>query len=147
MPRLPQNPHKGGGESGPGGGVHQEVDKQFDGEFPCNRSANDVMRTIRRNFSKFGNFSESVLRGLAVGFLTFAPGPITQGRVINISAGAISTVVPSYERNFSVTVTSASAMSFTFTTNPGHAFYPGTISFSARDADDGIHSRSRRMEN
>jgi len=99
------------------------------------------MRTIRRNFSKFGNFSESVLRGLAVGFLTFAPGPITQGRVINISAGAISTVDPSlsYERSFSVTVTSASTMSFTFTTNPGHAFYPGTISFSARDADDGVH--------
>jgi hypothetical protein len=99
------------------------------------------MRTIRRNFSKFGNFSEPVLGGLAVGFLTFAPGPITQGRVINIAAGAISTVDPSYSygRSISVTVSSASTMSFTFTTNPGHGFYPGTISFSARDADGGVH--------
>jgi len=136
-----QNPHTGGGDSGPGGGLHQEVDKQFDGEFPCNRSANDVMRTIRRNFSTFGNFSEPVLRGLAVGFLTFAPGPITQGRVISIAAGAISTVDPSYSygRSISVTVSSASTMSFTFTTNPGHGFYPGTISFSARDANGGVH--------
>jgi hypothetical protein len=29
-------------------------------------------------------------------------------------------------------------MSFTFTTNPGHVFYPGTISFSARDTDSGV---------
>jgi len=99
------------------------------------------MRTIRRDFSKFGNFSESIDHGLAYAFLTFAPGPITQGKVINISTGAMSTIDPSFSlgRNMSVTVTAASAMSFTFTTNPGHVFYPGTISFSANDTQSGVH--------
>jgi hypothetical protein len=104
------------------------------------QSANDLMRTIRRDFSKFGNYSELAARGTAVGWITFDSGPITQGRNIGITVGGISTVDPSISRtrNMSVTVSSASTMSFTFTTNPGHVFYPGTISFSARDTDSGV---------
>jgi hypothetical protein len=36
-------------------------------------------------------------------------------------------------------VNPAGTTSFTFVTNPGHFFYPGTISFSANDTDSGIH--------
>jgi hypothetical protein len=98
------------------------------------------MRTVRRDFSKFGNYSESVADGLGVAWINFASGPITQGRTIGITIGAMSTSVPeiSRTRNPSVTVSSASTMSFTFTTNPGHVFYPGTISFSARETDSGV---------
>ena len=112
-----------------------EVDKLYGWWGPCNRSANDLMRTVRRDFSKFGNYSEDAAGGLAIAGIHFDSGPITQDRVIGITVGAVSTVDPSlsYSRNVSVTVSSASTMSFTFTTNPGHFFYPGTISFSARD--------------
>jgi RHS repeat-associated protein len=106
----------------------------------CNRSANDLMRTVRRDFSKFGNFSEPVAGGLGVAGIKFDSGPITQGRTIGITVGGFSTVDPSisYSRSMSVTVSSASTQSFTFTTNPGHVFYPGTISFSARDTNSGV---------
>jgi hypothetical protein len=99
------------------------------------------MRTIRRDFSKFGNYSEVAAGGLALAGIRFDSGPITQGRNIGITVGAFSTVDPSISRtrNMSVTVSSASTMSFTFTTNPGHVFYPGTISFSARDTDSGVN--------
>ncbi len=93
------------------------------------------MRTVRRDFSKFGNFAEPVAGGTAVAGIHFDSGPITQGRVIGITVGAVSTVDPSlsYSQRVSVTVNPASTTSFTFVTNPGHFFYPGTISFSARD--------------
>lgn len=112
-----------------------EVDKLYGWWGPCNRSANDLMRTVRRDFSKFGNFAESVAGGTAVAGIHFDSGPITQGRVIGITVGAVSTVDPSlsYSQHVSVTVNPASTMGFTFVTNPGHFFYPGTISFSARD--------------
>lgn len=116
------------------------VDKGYGWWGPCNRSANDLMATVRRDFSKFGNYSESVAGGLGVAWINFASGPITQGRTIGITVGAMSTTNPSVgrSRDVSVTVTSASTTSFTFTTNPGHFFYPGTISFSARDTNSGI---------
>jgi hypothetical protein len=99
------------------------------------------MRTIRRDFSKFGNYGELAAQGNAIGFIKFNPGPIIQGREIGITVGAVSTAAPSdiyYSRNVSVTVSSASTTSFTFTTNPGHLFYPGTISFSAADTASGV---------
>jgi RHS repeat-associated protein len=112
-----------------------EVDKLYGWWGPCNRSANDLMRTIRSDFSKFGNFAEPVAGGTAVAGIHFDSGPITLGRVIGITVGAVSTVNPSlsYSQHVSVTVNPASTMGFTFITNPGHFFYPGTISFSARD--------------
>jgi hypothetical protein len=123
---LPQNP--------------APVDKGYAWWGDCNRSANDLMRTVRRDFSKFGNFSEPVAGGLGVAGIKFDSGPITQGRTIGITVGGFSTVDPSisYSRSMSVTVSSASTQSFTFTTNPGHVFYPGTISFSARDTNSGV---------
>jgi RHS repeat-associated protein len=116
------------------------VDKGYAWWGDCNRSANDLMRTVRRDFSKFGNFSEPVAGGLGVAGIKFDSGPITQGRTIGITVGGFSTVDPSisYSRSMSVTVSSASTQSFTFTTNPGHVFYPGTISFSARDTNSGV---------
>ena len=64
------------------------------------------MRTIRRDFSKFGNYVESAAGGLAVAGIHFDSGPITQGRVIGITVGAVSTVDPSISlsRHVSVTV-------------------------------------------
>jgi hypothetical protein len=99
------------------------------------------MRTIRRDFSKFGNFSEPVAGGTALAGIKFDSGPITQGRNIGITVGAVSTVDPSisYSQRVSVTVNPASTTSFTFVTNPGHFFYPGTISFSASDTASGVH--------
>src|SRR2546426_496442 len=44
----------------------------------CNRSANDLMRTIRRDFSKFGNYIESAAGGTALAGIHFDSGPITQ---------------------------------------------------------------------
>jgi hypothetical protein len=98
------------------------------------------MRTIRRDFSKSGNYSEVAAGGLAIAGIKFDSGPITQGRNIGITTGAVSTIDPSLSRSrsMSVTVSSASTMSFTFATNPGHVFYPGSISFSARDTDSGV---------
>lgn len=120
---------------------HPTVDKLYGWWGACNRSANDLMRTIRRDFSKFGNYSESAAGGTALAGIHFDSGPITQGRVIGITVGAVSTVDPSISlsRHVSVTVNPASTMSFTFVTNPGHFFYPGTISFSASDTDSGVH--------
>jgi hypothetical protein len=130
---LPSDPH--GGDTG-GGGIDAPppINKAYAWVGDCNRSANDAMRTIRRNFSRFGDFSEHVT-GIGVGFISFAPGAVTLGRVINISTGAIvSGSTPAVKgRNISVTVTAASTQRFTFTTNPGHVFYPGQISFSAQD--------------
>jgi hypothetical protein len=98
------------------------------------------MRTIRRDFSKIGNFSEVVAGGLGYAWIKFESGPIRRGRTIGITVGSISTVDPriSYSRSMSVTVSSASSSGFTFTTNPGHVFYPGTISFSANDTASGV---------
>jgi YD repeat-containing protein len=123
---VPQNPAPG---------QKLDVDKLYGWWGPCNRSANDLMRTVRRDFSKFGNFAEPVAGGTALAGIHFDSGPITQGRVIGITVGAVSTVDPllSYSQHVSVTVNPASTMGFTFITNPGHFFYPGTISFSARD--------------
>ena len=132
------DPHSGD----PGGGVgvasdpwHTQINKAYAWVGWCNRSANDLMRTVRRDFAKFGNFSESINYGLAIGFLHFASGAITQGRVININTGAISTSPPFtvVGRNISVTVSSVNSSGFRFTTNPGHVFYPGQISFAAQD--------------
>jgi len=121
--------------------LEAEVDKGYGWWGPCNRSASDLMRTIRRDFSKFGNFSELLAGGLGYAWIKFDPGPIRQGRTIGITVGGVSTVDPriSRTRNMSVTVSSASTTGFTFTTNPGHVFYPGTISFSARDTDSGVN--------
>lgn len=99
------------------------------------------MRTIKRDFSKFGNFTETLADGLIVAGIQFDEGPIEQGRTIGITVGAISTTNPpvSHSRRMSVTVSSASTSGFTFTTDPGHVFYPGTITFSATDTDNGVH--------
>ena len=115
------------------------IDKLYGWWGPCNRSANDLMATVRRDFSKFANFSESFAGGLVIAAVKFDSGPIYRDRTIGIITGAVSTANPSVSssRSFSVTVSSASATSFTFTTNPGHVLYPGTISFTARDAGSG----------
>lgn len=98
------------------------------------------MRTVRRNFSKFGNFAEQAAGGNFMAGIHFESGPITEGRIIPITVGAISISDPSiqYTQNVSVTVTQATTTSFTFVTNPGHFFYPGTISFAASDVAGGV---------
>lgn len=121
-----------------------DIDKTWSREFDCNRSANDLFRTLRRNFSKFANFAGPLAGGLGTAGIHFEKGPITQGRTIGITTGVISnvavpgtSVLPSETRQISVTVQNASTTSFTFRTNAGHVLYPGTISFAANDAGGG----------
>jgi len=121
-----------------------DIDKTWSREFDCNRSANDLFRTLRRDFSRFANFASEIAGGLGTAGINFAKGPITQGRTIGITTGVISnspvpgtSTIPYEIRQISVTVQNASTTSFTFRTNPGHVLYPGTISFSANDAGPG----------
>ena len=117
-----------------------DVPKDYTREFDCNRSANDVFRTIRRDFSKFGNFVGNFGPGdLGTAIVGFEKGPVRQGRTIGISNVNLppSTNLPAISFNVSVTVQSVSTTGFTFVTNPGHVLHPATISFSARDTGSG----------
>jgi len=121
-----------------------DIDKTWSREFDCNRSANDLFRTLRRDFSKFASFAGPLAGGLGTAGIHFEKGPVTEGRTIGITTGIISnvavpgtSVLPSETRQISVTVQNATTTSFTFRTNPGHVLYPGTISFAANDAGPG----------
>jgi RHS repeat-associated protein len=126
-----------------------DIDTPFSREFDCNRNANHLFRTLRRNFSKFASYAGPFAGELATAFISFEKGPVTEGRVINISTGVLSNAavpgtgaVPSQGRQISVTVQNVSTTSFTFKTNPGHILYPGSISFSATDIGNGRISAS-----
>lgn len=115
-PQEPQNPAT-------------DIDKTYSREFDCNRSANDLFRTLRRDFSKFANFAVPLAGGLGTAGIHFEKGPITEGRTINITTGIISnvavpgtSVLPSDTRPISVTVQNASTTSFTFRPIPGTCY-------------------------
>ncbi len=121
-----------------------DIDRTWSREFDCNRSASDLFRTLRSEFSKFASFAGPIAGGLGTAGIHFDKGPIIQRRTIDITTGVISnetvpgtSILPSQARQISVTVQNVSTTSFTFQTNPGHVLYPGTISFSASDAGVG----------
>jgi RHS repeat-associated protein len=96
---------------------------------PCGSSASQVMGAVEGNFANFGNYS----RWGGAESVTFSPpagmGP---GSTIPINVGIFGV-----NQSLSVNVQSMNSQSMTFTTNPGHLIYPGSITFAASPASPG----------
>jgi RHS repeat-associated protein len=111
--------------------------------FNCNMSATQVMSAVQNDMGQFadhlqpGDFSPSI----------FPDQPITMGGQYSIQVGVGLSIANMYTpevftgmlpaKNLAVTVTSESANSWTFTTDPSHHYFDGTVSFSFTDAGNG----------
>jgi hypothetical protein len=87
------------------------------------------MGAVEGNFAQFGNYS----RWGGLESVTFSP-PAGMGPGSTIP---ISVSVFGFTQNLSVNVQSMNSQSMTFTTNPGHLIYPGSITFAASPASPG----------
>jgi RHS repeat-associated protein len=96
---------------------------------PCISNASQVMGAVEGNFPQFGNYS----RWGGLESVTFSP-PAGMGPGSTIP---ISVSVFGISQNLSVNVQSMNSQSMTFTTNPGHLIYPGSITFAASPASSG----------
>jgi RHS repeat-associated protein len=107
--------------------------KSYPKQIPCSLNAAQVMTQVESNFAQFGNFSTTGPLGISES-VSFSPpaGPLQVGESIPITVVAGPATI-----NTSVTVTAESSTSMTFTTVPGHMFYPANITFSATNAGNG----------
>ncbi|HTG17355.1 MAG TPA: RHS repeat-associated core domain-containing protein, partial [Blastocatellia bacterium] len=119
----------------------RRVIKNYHRKFRCNKKAEDVLKEIEKDFSKFGNTDQS-FGGALTAKVTFGSAPIVTGATIPITTTVITPPIiirgvdyapPPFTMNTSVTVYNVNPISFTYVTNPGHPLYPGKISFSAED--------------
>jgi hypothetical protein len=95
----------------------------------CASSASQVMGAVEGNFPQFGNYSRW---GGLESVTFFPPAGMGPGSTIPIKVNVFGT-----SQNLSVTVQSLNSQSMTFTTNPGHLIYPGSITFSSSPASLG----------
>ncbi len=111
------------------GGAPNNFTKHYGLTTPCGSSASQVMGAVEGNFANFGNYS----RWGGAESVTFSPpagmGP---GSTIPINVGIFGV-----NQSLSVNVQSMNSQSMTFTTNPGHLIYPGSITFAASPASPG----------
>jgi RHS repeat-associated protein len=123
----PQKPTKR--KHGPGS---VPVTKSYNIDVPYDKSASGLMGDVEGNFASFGNYTGS-FDGLSTTLSFNVPsGGISTGSVIQIPHTTLGITL-----NDSVTVTQASATSFTFATNPAHPL-DATISFTAQDMGNGF---------
>ena len=96
---------------------------------PCKYTADQVMTAVETNFANFANYSTA--HG-AINVTFSPPAGLRSGSTFPVNVG-----VPFNNQALSVTVQAISTQSMTFTTNPGHLFYPGHITFAASQASPG----------
>jgi hypothetical protein len=95
----------------------------------CGSSSGQVMAAVEGNFAQFGNYS----RFFGAESVSFAPpGNMGVGSTIPITVGILGV-----NQSLSVNVAAMGPGSMTFTTNPGHLIYPGSITFAASPAGAG----------
>jgi len=115
-----------------GGGAKTPIDKSYNIDTQCQKSASGVMSDVENNFASFGNYTGS-FDGLSTTLTFDVPsGGISPGAVVQIPHSTLGITL-----NDSVTVTQADSTSFTFTTNPGHPLN-ATISFTAQGMGNGF---------
>ena len=121
-----------------------DVPKNYKKSFPCNQSADKVVSTIRKDFSKFANYGGRFgPLGATVNLATvrFGNTPVEVGNSISIHTGIYAPLINPHTLletiNTSVTVTEVDSQNFSFTTVPGHVLYPASISFGASDIGNG----------
>jgi RHS repeat-associated protein len=122
-----------------------DVVRRLARDFPCNRNAIEEMQRVKSDFSQFANFTGDFGPLGAPTFnatVTFASGPVTQGRNIGISSTVSNNAVfdrlrYSTTTNTSVNVREVWDRGFTFDTAPNHPFYPGTIQFGTMNMGSG----------
>ena len=122
-----------------------DVVKSYSRTFGCKSSASDMIRQLRGNFARFGDYS-----GLfgpfgipgAFGDIRFGRGAVIAGQSIPIFLtmflplpGTGGFVAVPYQT--SVIVREATAQGFTFDTVPGHVLNPASITFFATDVGNG----------
>ena len=87
------------------------------------------MGAVEGNFAQYGNYS----RYFGAESVSFAPpAGMGVGSTIPINVGILG-----INQSLSVNVTAMNSGSMTFTTNPGHLIYPGSITFAASSAGAG----------
>ena len=87
------------------------------------------MGAVEGNFAQFGNYS----RYFGAESVSFAPpANMGVGSTIPINVGILG-----INQSLSVNVATTNSASMTFTTNPGHLIYPGSITFAASPAGAG----------
>ena len=119
------------GTSGGPGSV--TVQKSYNIDIPCAKSASALMSDVERHFAWFADYT-GTFDGLNTTLGPDVPGTgVTNGAVIKIPHTTLGVTV-----NDSVTVTDAGPSSFTFTTNPGHPLNPATISFTDQGMGNGF---------
>jgi YD repeat-containing protein len=117
-----------------------DVNKTWTKTVACKKSATQVMSAVQHDMGQFAdNF----------GFFTanFPDQPITMGGQYSIQPGAWIPTANLYGlpavpltisgKTLAVTVTSESTTGWTFTTDPSHHYFDGTVSFSSTDAGNG----------
>jgi RHS repeat-associated protein len=116
----------GAGSASGNNSATNNLSKHYGLTTPCGSTAPQVMGAVEANFANFGNYS----RWGGLESVTFSPpAGMGVGSTIPINVGIFGT-----NQSLSVTVQSMNAQSMTFTTNPGHLIYPGSITFAASPA-------------
>ena len=120
--------------------LNSDVYKTWTKTFACNKTVSGVMSAVQNDM---GQFADN--QGLFFGAY-FPDQPITMGGRYTIQPGVMNNTANMYGRrsggmfpmtNLVVTVTSQSAIGWTFTTDPSHHYFDGTVSFSSTDAGNG----------
>jgi RHS repeat-associated protein len=109
-----------------------QVQKSYDIDTQCQKSAASVISDIDSTFSTFGNYTGPFASLTTTLAFNVPSGGISTGAVIQIPHTTLGVTV-----TYSVTVTQSSATSFTFATNPGHPL-DATITFTAQDMGNGF---------
>ncbi|MFB3922568.1 MAG: RHS repeat domain-containing protein [Terriglobia bacterium] len=132
---TPGGSRPGGGRGGAGGGRGAEpldVSKTWQDTFPCSESATDLMSDFKSNMARFADNSGPFFAA------QFPTAPIVQGQSYLVIPG-VSTRRGDFLPTgvLEVKVTSQTANSWTFTTNPQQHYINGTVTFMASDAGNG----------
>ncbi len=113
-----------------GGGPAAQWDKQWGDTMPCQKSAQEVMAALQKDFSQLASFN------VPPAYASFT-GEIKEGSTVNITIGASVPVAPGLPgipvpvNTVAVNVSSVTPNAFTFTTTSDHFMYPGYVQFSA----------------
>jgi RHS repeat-associated protein len=134
----PVAPPPDGGDSGGGKKPPKppDINKTWTKTFQCNQSAEQVMTAVQNDMGWFADNRDWIFA------TNFPTQPISMGNQYTITPGLtnhVGSVEPGMipTARLVVTVTSESANSWTFTTDPSHHYFDGTVSFSSTNAANG----------
>jgi RHS repeat-associated protein len=113
-------------------GVQPDINNTWSQTLSCNKSATQVMSAVQNDMNQFAKN-----RGYFFA-ANFPNQPIRMGARYFIQPGVNSHNGGEFPTGvLLVTVTSQSANGWTFTTDPSHHYFDGTVSFSSTDAGNG----------